>query len=179
MRAAPALLSAICFGATVAAAQSKPAGEIGTSLGVTILSASGGSLTHIGIPGNGIQASPTVYVSLFTSPSVMVEPQLAFASISSGGSTATSIDLALQVGYLFTPSRPGSGYVAVNGAFESLSTGGGGPSANGPGLGAAVGYRFKVKSSLAMRADGRYRRWFSDFSGLNEFGFGLGFGATF
>jgi len=39
--------------------------------------------------------------------------------------------------------------------------------------------RFKVKNSLVMRPDARYRRWFSDFDGLNEFGFGLGLGASF
>ena len=162
-----------------AAAQAKPTAEIGTSLGVTVLSASGGSATHIGIPGDGIQASPTIYLSLFASPAVMVEPQLAFTSLSGGGVTLTSIGIALQVGYLFSPSQPGSGYLTANGAFQTVSTGGGGPSINGPGLGAGLGYRFKVKNSLAIRADARYRRWFSDFDGLNEFGFGLGLGATF
>jgi hypothetical protein len=177
MRAVPALLVAIYLGATTGAAQAKPAGEIGTSLGVTILSASGQSVTRIGVPGNGIQASPALYATFFTSPSVMIEPQLAFTSLSGGGSTVTSIGLALQFGYLFNPATKGSGYIAANAAYESLSTGGGGPSANGPGLGASLGYRVKVKSRLAIRLDARYRRWFSDFANVNEFGIGMSLGA--
>ena len=63
--------------------------------------------------------------------------------------------------------------------FQTVSLSGGGGSASGPGLGAALGYRFKVRNNLALRLDGRYRRWFSDYQERNEIGFGLGLGAIF
>jgi len=51
MRTVPPLLALTCIAATVAVAQEKqPSAEIGTSLGVTIISTSGGSITTIGIP---------------------------------------------------------------------------------------------------------------------------------
>ncbi len=162
--------------------QAKTSGaEVGTSIGLTVLSVSGGggSVTHFGLPGEGIQASPAVYATFFASPSVMIEPQIAFSLLSGGGSTLTSLGLAFQVGYLFTPLQPGSAYVAANGAFQTVSLSGGGGSLSGPGFGAALGYRFKVKDHLAVRVDGRYRRWFSDYKDLNEIGFGLGLGAIF
>ena len=93
--------------------------------------------------------------------------------------TVTIFLVAAQVGYLFTPSATGSPYVAVSGAYQTFSPGGGATSSNGPGFGGEVGYRFKLKSSLALRIDGRYRRWFSDFKDINEIGFGLGLGAIF
>ncbi len=106
-----------------------------------------------------------------------VEPQVSFSSTSSGGSTETFFWFAGQVGYLFTPTAKGSGYVAANGAFQTASLSG--TSVSGPGFGGAVGYRVKVKPSLAIRLDGRYRRWFSDFKDMNEIGFSLGLGAIF
>src|SRR5437867_12113693 len=185
MRAAFRIFSSVSVlalcGAHTTMAQAKASAEIGTLVGVTVLSASGGggTLTHVGIPGDGVQASPTIYATFFASPAVMIEPQAAFSLLSSGGSTLTSFGVALQAGYLFTPSQPGSAYVAANGTFQTVSLSGGGGSVSGPGLGGALGYRFKVKNNVAIRLDGRYRRWFSDYSDLNEIGFGLGLGATF
>ena len=159
----------------------KPSAEVGTMLGVTIVSQSGFSTsTHVGVPGGIGPAplfSPMLYATFFASPSVMVEPQLAFSTTSGGGESATFFTFVGQIGYLFTPSASGSAYVAANGAFQTANAGGG--TVSGPGFGAALGYRFKVKSSLAIRLDGRYRRWFSDFKDVNEIGFGLGLGALF
>jgi len=167
---------------TLAAQVPKTTAEIGTSVGVTILSQSGfNTQTHIGVPG-GVGPisvfSPMLYASFFASPSLMVEPQVSFSSTSSGGTTDTFFWFAGQVAYLFTPHQTGSPYLAVNGAFQTASETGS-TSVSGPGFGGAVGYRFKVKSSLAIRLDGRYRRWFSDFADLNEIGFSLGLGAIF
>jgi hypothetical protein len=164
--------------AVVASAQATPSAEVGTFVGVTVLTASSGpSVTQIGIPGGGLRASPTLYATLFASRSVMVEPQLAFSSVSGGGQTLTSLGVALQLGYLFTPARTGSPYVAANGAFHSLS--GGGPTASSEGVGVALGYRFTVKNDVAIRADARYRRWLSTYTPFNEIGMALGVGATF
>jgi len=124
MRAAFRIFSSVSVlalcGAHTTMAQAKASAEIGTLVGVTVLSASGGggTLTHVGIPGDGVQASPTIYATFFASPAVMIEPQAAFSLLSSGGSTLTSFGVALQAGYLFTPSQPGSAYVAANGTFQ-------------------------------------------------------------
>jgi outer membrane protein with beta-barrel domain len=165
------------------AAQAKPTAEIGTSVGVTIVSQTGTPTdTHIGIPG-GVGPlstfSPLLYASFFASPSLMVEPQVSFSSTSGGGTTVTFFLIALQVAQLFTPNEKGSAYVAANGAFQTFSPGGTATSLTGPGVGGELGYRFKVKNSLAIRLNARYRRWFLDFKNVNEIGFGLGLGAIF
>lgn len=176
MRRTMSLVTALTLAGSLAAAQEASRAEVGTLVGVTILSVSGNSVTHIGIPGDGIQASPTLYATFFPSPSVMVEPQVAFTYLSSDGSHATAIGIAAQLGYLTSTAPSGSPYLAVNVAFQSVSDG---VTFSGPGVGAAVGYRLVVKHSLAIRFDARYRRWFSDFDELNEIGFGMGLGATF
>lgn len=149
--------------------------EVGTLVGITTLSRSGTSITYIGIPGDGIQALPTLYATFLTNRSVLLEPQFVFTRISSGGSAITSIGFAWRLGYMATPNSRGSAYVAADVAFQSVSDGQ--RSISGPGGGGAIGYRFKIKNSLALRVDARYRRWFSDFEGLNEFGIGVGLGA--
>ena len=178
MRRAVALLFATCSAAIAANAQTQnPSAEIGTSLGVTILSQSGTSITYVGVPaGVGALAQPSIYATIFTSPSVMFEPQLSFLSLSRGGRNTTALDLGVQLGYLATPAERNSAYVAGNAAWQTLSTGGGGYSQNGLGLGGAVGYRMRVGAGFAVRVEARYRRWLGGFSGLNEFGIGMGLG---
>src|SRR5438094_138296 len=96
----------------------------------------------------------------------------------------TNTEVGTSVGVTILSVSGGGGSVThvgipADGAFQSVSLSGGGGSVSGPGLGGALGYRFKVRNNLAIRLDGRYRRWFSDFKDLNEIGFGLGLGATF
>ncbi len=156
-----------------ATAQSKGTAEIGSSLGVTVLSANGSSLTHIGVPGAGVAASPTLYLS-YISANVMVEPQLSLAIISGGGSTQTALGAAMQFGYLFTPGQRGSGYVEVNAALQSFKPRFG-SSETGTGFGGGLGYRTRVGQGLAIRFDARYRHWLGALDGLNEIAFGIGF----
>lgn len=180
MRAAPLLLGA-ALAVLVAAplrAQHKPSAEIGTSLGVTVLSQSGTTLTTIGVP---VPQGPTpvfgqaaMYATIFATPSLMVEPQVSFAHVTDGNSSITVIGVAGQTGYLFTPARPASPYVAANVGFQHL--GGDVGSGTGVGIGGAVGYRLRVGAGFAVRFEARYRRWLGDFDGLNEFGFGIGLG---
>lgn len=172
------LVCAVALTPKLAGAQDTPSVEIGTSAGVTIVSAFGSSDTHVGIPG-GVGPlttfSPIMYATIFATPSVIVEPQISVSSTSSSGSTLTFLTLVGQVGYLFKTAGTSSPYLAASGAFQRVS--GGGSSASGPGIGAEVGYRFVVKSALGVRVNGRYRRWFSDFSDTNEIGFGVALGA--
>src|SRR5438093_13589259 len=58
----------------------KPAPEIGTMVGVTIVSQSGFSTTNVGVPRGIVRVSsfsPTLYGTIFSSPSVIVELQVA------------------------------------------------------------------------------------------------------
>jgi hypothetical protein len=157
--------------------------EIGLSAGVTIVSQSGfPTVTSLAVPGSAGPLSPftpVLYASFFASPSLMAEPQFSFSSTSSSGTTVTQLLVVLQVAHLFSPNAKGSTYVGVNGAYQTFSPGGGASSTSGPGLGGEIGYRVKIKNSLAVRVNGRYRRWFSDFKDVNEIGFGLGLGALF
>ena len=179
MRVMTPLLPLTCLVLTTAAAQErKQSAEIGTSLGVTILSTSGSSITTVGIPVDAgplpFFARPALYASIFVTPSVVIEPQVAFANISGGsGSDFTMVLVGSQFAYLFRPERRKSPYLGANAAFQSLSAGG---TVNGLGLGGALGYRFRIGAGFALRLEGRYRRWLNDFDGINEIGFAVGLG---
>ena len=174
MRRIAVFLALTCFAAAASSAQAKQSVEIGTSLGVTIFSQSGHSATVIGVPaGLGPAAQPSIYATMFATPSVMVEPQLALAHLSESGRSTTMMDLAVQLGYLVTPAERSSPYVAANVAYQILSDFG---SFHGVGVGGALGYRARVGRGLAVRFEARYRHWLGDFDGLNEIGFGIGLG---
>ena len=93
-----------------AVGQASPRLEIGTSGGVTILGASGSrTVTNFGIPvGVGPLFSPMMYATVFATPSIMVEPQIAFSRTSAGSESYTSLTLASQVGYCTKSSEGGS-----------------------------------------------------------------------
>jgi len=163
---------------TLALAQRKPALELGTSLGLTITSSAdllGGNVTRFGVPGEGILGQPTIYASVFAGKGVIVEPQLALNIISSGGETDTAVGLAAQIGYLFDGPERNSPFLAGSLAYQSISRGSGG--GDEVGLGAKVGYRVLAGSSVGVRFEAGYRRWFD--SHLNEFTFGIGLGGIF
>src|SRR2546428_4718763 len=95
MRIGAALLCLICSAATAAAQEKKQSVEIGTSLGVTVLSQSGETFTTVGVPvAQGpvpLFGQATLYATIFATPSVMIEPQLSFSHLSGGGSSPTLI----------------------------------------------------------------------------------------
>lgn len=167
-----ALLAAVSV-PTVAAAQGGPVVEIGTGLGAAIQSAAGATLTHIGVPGQGILGQPTIYASFFPGGTVLVEPQIALNIISSGGETLTTIGLGGQLGYLFRGAAINSPFIAAAFAYQSVS--GGGASAGEAGAGGKAGYRVLIGSGVGLRIEAGYRRWFD--SHINEFTIGIGIGA--
>src|SRR5260370_15402098 len=82
-----------------------------------------------------------------------------------------------QPDYPATPAVRNSVYVAANAAWQTYSAGGAyGNSHSVLGLVGAVGYRMRVGAGFAVRLEARYRRWLGAFSGLNEFGIGMGLG---
>lgn len=178
MRITTVFLGLTYFAVTAAAAQEKQSVEIGTSLGVTVLSQSGETFTAVGAPvAQGpvpVFGQGTLYATIFAGRSLMIEPQVSFSHLSDASTSVTLVGLGSQVGYLFTPVERGSPYVAANVGLQHLSLDGG--SATGLGIGGSVGYRMRVGPGFAVRFEGRYRRWLGDFDGLNEFGLGIGLG---
>lgn len=158
----------------IAAAQGKPMVEVGTHLGVTIQSVSGSSLTHFGAPGQGILGQPTIYATVFAGDALMLEPQVALNIISGGGSTVTSVGLGADIGYLLKGPTTNSPFIAASGAFQSVS--GGGSSTSDEAVGAKVGYRILIGSSVGVRVEAGYRRWFD--SDINEITAGIGIGGV-
>lgn len=172
MRSAMAVVTAMLLARGVAVAQGQPIVEIGTNLGVAIQNAGGSTLTHFGAPGQGILGQPTIYASVYAGPSMLVEPQIALNIISSEGETATTVGLGGQVAYAFSGTSTNSGYLAGTAGFQTVS--GGGFSDSDFGAGAKIGYRVLIGTSVGVRFEGGYRRWFD--SELNEFSIGVGVG---
>ncbi len=106
---------------TLAFAQGKPVVEIGTDLGLTILSSGGESYTLFNIPGQGILGQPTIRATFFAGRSLTIEPQLALTWLSGDGGTQTRVGLGGQIGYLFNGSTAKSFYLAGSLAYYSIS----------------------------------------------------------
>lgn len=167
-------LAAVAALPAMAAAQSRPVAEFGTSAGLSIQHASGTTVTYFGAPGAGILGQPTLYASIFSGQRLMLEPQVALNIISSGGNTATTVGLAGGVGYLFKGPSVNSGFAEGVLAYQSLS--GGGFSNHELALGGRLGYRILAGTSLGVRFEAGYRRWFD--AHLNEFTLGIGLGGV-
>jgi hypothetical protein len=157
---------------SLAIGQSQPLAEIGTNLGVTISKAGGESITHFGVPGQGMLGQPMLYATFFPGRSVMLEPQLALNIYSGGGSTLTTAAFGAQVGYFFKGSTENSPFVAGSLGLQSVS--GSGASHSDFALGAKFGYRALIGSSFGIRFEAGYRRW-SD-NKVDEISFGIGLG---
>ncbi len=163
-------LMALGAGPTLAFAQTAPVVEIGTSLGLTVANGGGATVTTAGIPGAGFLGQPAIYLSFFAGKSLLVEPSVGFTLISGGGETQTLVHLGGQIGYFVNGS-------AVNSPYFAANVGSVFGSAVDPaqvGVGGKIGYRTVVGSSLGVRFEAGYRRWFN--AHLNEITFGIGIG---
>lgn len=175
MLALRAALAVAVLTPAVSLAQDRPLVEVGTRLGVTIEHAGGTTLTHFGAPGAGILGQPTIYATIFATPQMFIEPDLAFNLASGGGSTVTTFGLAGNLGYFFQKKgASGAPYVAANVGLQALS--GGGTSHTEAAIGGRVGYRVVVQKNFAVRFEGGYRRWLGS-SHENEITIGVGLGA--
>ena len=176
MRTSMILLAATALGSSAMLAQEKSEVEIGTALGVTLtIPDDGDAELFAGVPGAGtLLGAPSIYATLFPSPSVMLEPQLWFEYNSIGEEVV--ISPMLQLGHLMTPDTQGSGYVAFNvgGLFRTRSG-----AANSASLGAGIGYRTRVTSGAAFRVELLYRRWLGESYKLNDLSLRFAFGAVF
>src|SRR5438309_11532330 len=118
MRIGTALLCLSCSAATAAAQEKKQSVEIGTSLGVTVLSQSGETFTTVGVPvAQGpvpLFGQSTLYATIFATPSMMIQPPLSFSHLSGGGRSLTLIVRTSNIGYLFTATERASPYDAAS-----------------------------------------------------------------
>lgn len=158
----------------VSVAQERAVAEVGTNLGITIQDSGGPSLTHFGIPGEGILGQPTIYVSFFPGDALLAEPQVTMNILFSDGNTATTVGLAGFLGYLFSGPEVSSGYLGGMLAFQSVS--GGRSSVSEIGMGGKVGYRIVAAPGLAVRIEGGFRRWPD--ADLNEISVGVAVGGV-
>ena len=161
----------------MAYAQEKPFVEIGTNVGVTVLTHDESTRTYIGIPGQGSLGQPSMYVSFFAGDPVLIEPQVALFVVHSGNTTHTTVVFGAQVGYLFNGSATNSPFMVGDFGFQYEKVSGGSywsSSESDFGLGGKVGYRFLLGRSIGLRVEAGYRRWID--SELNEFIFGIGIG---
>jgi subtilisin family serine protease len=141
--------------------------EIGTRLGLTVLSGSF-DWTVASVPGSGPRAVPVLYGARVT-PSWMLELQLGLRHESYPGSppSYTELVLALQPALFIN-----DWYVGPNAALRYVKAF---SAATRTAAGIALGYRWKPVPFLGVRLEARYRHWPS----LHETGLALGAGVVF
>ncbi len=166
---------AVLAGPAVASAQARMPLELGTQTGFTFLHTDGVTTTLFGFPGGGAEGTPPIYLAVFLSPRLSLEPQLSFThstvhshigDLETTNSVNTFASVLRLAGYLEDPrSSPylfaDLGLLAATDADTHVA----------PGFG--IGYRKVVGRYLVLRPEGRFRTWTD---GPNEFGLTLGFG---
>ena len=116
-------------------------------------------------------------MTFFTRSGTAYEPQFALVRSDRTSGHSTQIALAGQVAQFSQPdaSRPATYGFLTLGMLGGVGSGGSGSSYQ---LGGGVGYRTLYRSTLGVRVEARYRRWFDETPyGLNEFSILLGLGA--
>ncbi len=165
-------------------AQSPPALEIGTHVGLSIVDATEGdsdALTLIGIPGGQFPlfSGTTLYLGFFPSEAIMVEPQISYLRASSSGDAFSLLGLTGGVKYLVRGTDEPSPFVGGHAAL--LREGESGDSDTDFAFGGSVGYRVPVREVLALTFEGRFRRWLTSEDGfgsdVNEYRLSVGIGA--
>ena len=171
MRKAILILAMATLVVQATAAQDRPGVELGATLGATLsIPEEGDATLFVGVPGGGtLLAFPSLYLTLFASPSFMVEPQVYFFFESDDSNIMFSG--MMQLGYLFTPQRSGSLYAAAHGGFYTITDG-----IDTGALGASFGYRTLLGEGAALRLEGRFRRWLCETCKLNDVSLVLGIG---
>ena len=167
MRAAIATLALLV--SSGAAAQEKPALELGTRLGLTVLNANGETSTLFSVPGAGFLSFPALYVSFFPSESMVIEPQLFLQRFGSDGNSSHAVGFAVDLKFHSESVARNSLYGLID---LAVVDGSGGDSEFG--LGAGAGHRWIVRHVLGVSLEGRLRRWLDD--ELNEITLGLNLG---
>jgi len=178
MRTSVAMLATLLLAVpTLAAAQDRPALEVGTYAGLSVAKETGedGSTKTFGIP------TGTLYLAFFPTDRTFIEPEIALTRISNDGSF-TSLGLSGWVNVALTGVGANSAYVGAAPTLRRLSSsgGGGGDSASQWGIAGRVGYRIIARESFAVRLEAGYERLLEndDFNSGNVFTVRIGFGGV-
>jgi hypothetical protein len=165
-----------CFILLLASPASSPCKtpvEIGTSVGLGMFftgERGGSSEMTISAPSGGFGGLGTIYVTAFPKERFMIEPQTLFHFESQEG-TVTFSEM-LQLGWLVYPEKKASGYFAVQAGYVTL-----GGDLHSFAWGAALGKRTKIKETLGLRYEFRYRHYLDDAFDLHELYLGVSLGA--
>ena len=166
------VLPALVLCAGLLHAQQSTKLEVGTHLGGSLAFGGGSTEFSGGVPAPAnFFAGPAVYLSLFATPHIMIEPQIAFSWNSIIEEPVFSG--VLQFGYLMSPDAPSSAYFAVHGGWTTIY----GEAKSGL-FGGGLGMRFLIQEHLSIRTEARYRRWTCSGCELNEVGLLIGLGAA-
>ena len=148
--------------------------ELGMLAGASVQSADGDNLTTIALPSALVSTTlPAIYLSVFPSGNLSIGGEFGLGTLSGVGESLTSYLVGGQATYFFTGNSGYGPYVSGLGTVFGVS--GGGDSESEFGAGVGLGNSFRLgDTNLALRIEGRYRRFFD--SSLNEFQFLIGFG---
>jgi hypothetical protein len=153
-----------------------PVIEVGTAMGLSLLSGNGSSISSLGLPGAVFPyAQPAVFFTHIGPSGLLGEQQINILRLSNGSST-TLIGLATRLGSVFGSSHARGGYAAVEGSLLHATSGSAGGDNTEFAVGAAAGYRLRVGTGLALRFEAHLRRWLD--SDITEIGIGLGVGGV-
>lgn len=155
----------------------EPRIEVGVRGGLTALENESRWIRYWSLPGGGPPLMGNAYATFFTGGATALEPYFGLQRIATSDDHSTQIALGAQVMRFTNPdAAASSAYGFVNGGM--LGGWSSGSSSASYQLGGGLGCRTVVRGSLALRIEGRYRRWFDDSSiGLNELSLGIGVGA--
>jgi len=147
------VLTSVAAGVTAAEPADRKA-EIGLGLaGVVVTSVGGDSVFAVGAP-----ASSAVHATLFVSPRLALEPQLAFTFASSDGDSVHALVLAGQVDYFLGDRNTKSPFLFGRGLLQRV--GDSDVSYTSTGVGGGVGYRIPIGDRAVFRLEGRYDHLF-------------------
>ena len=165
--------------------ESASGAEIGTIFGLSRVSNARFSTdeegtTYIGLPsaiGSSLLGVPSIYVTWFVDERFSIGPEFSLGRMSGDGDAFTSLYLAGRTAFHSRGIATSDAYVFGRGAIRVVSAMffGDSESDTDVGLGAGLGYRWRVGSRLVARVEGGYRRWFD--AANNEFSLLLGLGA--
>ncbi len=145
--------------------------ELGTTLTSLAVGFNNGNTTtwfSIPSPISGF-FNPGVYVSLFLSPRIAVEPQLNVNIVSVSGHTMHSLGFSGQVDYFVNGTRRSSPYL-----FGEVGVIAAGMSVTPASLGGGLGYRVALGDRLAIRLDGRFTHLTDNIGNAVSFSVSLG-----
>lgn len=170
-----AAVAAVFVSASNASAQSSNPVELGIDGSVNYVKESGGSnLTTVSIPDMSLR------VGFFVSDNVSVEPRVALASYSGGGSSSYTVYSA-ALGLLLHANANRSETVPYLRPFVGISgdSGGGSSSSSQAVAGAGVGVKIPMMDRLATRLEANYAHAFSSSQVPSSNQFGASFGLSF